>query len=253
MSTSPKITTPVFDPDRIANFRATGYLVASRMLPPAIVSSLSRWADEVAALPEVPGRQAVYHAQSMQHHGRCLVQRIERVTPFHDGFRRLTEALVAPAGQLLGTPAVLLAERLDFLLPGRDGCAPHRDAQSPWMSYADAFVSVVVGIDPASEDNACLEIASGQHRHGLHRPSATLDAATIAALDFKPVCTEPGDLVFLDPYTPYRIRRNRSNLARRQYRALFNRASAGDHQVQFYADKHHNDPPDIDRRLPVAS
>lgn len=248
-----RITTAVFDPAQLAAYRANGYLVVRRMLPAPTVASLARWADEVAALPEVPGRQAVYHTQSLQHHGRCLVQRIERVTPFHDGFRRLTDALADSAGQLLGEPAVLLAERLDFLLPGRDGCAPHRDAQSPWMAYASAFVSVIVGIDPATPDNACLEIAAGQHRHGLHRPSPTLDAATTAALDFTPVCTEAGDLVFIDPYTPYRIRRNRASTARRQFRVLFNRQREGDHQVQFYADKHQNDPPDIERSLPRAS
>ena len=249
MGISLGIATPVLDP---AQIRASGYLIVRRMLPSSTALSLPRWANEVAGLPEVPGRQWVYHAQSIKHHGRRLVQRIERVMPFHDGFRRLTQALNSPVGQLLGEPAIPLADRLDFLLPGHDGCAPYRDAQAPWMSYARSFVSAMVTIDAADADNACLEVAAGQHRHGRHRPSPTLDAATIAALDFTPVVTAPGDVVYLDPYTPYRIGRNRTGTVRRQYRAVFNRLADGNHQAQFYADKYQDDPPDIDRLLHSA-
>lgn len=247
------ITTPVLDPAQIAAFRATGHLVVRRLLPPTIVASLARWADEVAALPEMPGRQSVYHAPSLKHHGHCLLQRIERVTPFHDGFHRLTQALALPAGQLLGDAALLLAERLEFVQPGRDGCAPRRDAAEPWMRYGTGFISVIVAIDPTGPGEACLEIAAGQHRHGLHRPAPTLDGATIAALDFEPVAVEPGDVVYLDPYAPYRVRRNRTGTARRRFRMLFNRLRDGDHQAQFYADKHRSDPPDIERLVPESA
>lgn len=247
MNISLAIPGPVLDPAQIAAFRANGYLVARRMLPPTLTAALARWADEVAALPEVPGRQWVYHAPSPRHHGHCLLQRIERVTPFHDGFNRLTRALAPAAGQLLGDAALLLAERLEFVQPGGDGCAPRRDAAAPWIAYGTGFVSVLVAIDAATIEQACLEIAPGQHRHGLHRPAPTGDGATLAALDFAPICVEPGDLVCLDPYAPYRIRHNRGTTARRQFRILFNCLADGDHQAQFYADRHHKDPPDIER------
>ncbi|MCC7122159.1 MAG: phytanoyl-CoA dioxygenase family protein [Gammaproteobacteria bacterium] len=253
MGISLGITTPVLDPAQMATFRATGYLVVRRVLPQTVTASLARWADEVAALPEMPGRQAVYRAPSLKHHGRCLVQRIERVTPFHDGFHRLTLALALPAGQLLGDAALLLAERLEFLQPGREGCVPHRDAAEPWMRYATGFVSVIVAIDPTGPDQACLEIAPGQHRHGLHRPAPVLDGATIAALDFDPVPVEPGDLVYVHPYAPHRVRRNRSGTVRRRYRMLFNRLADGDHQAQFYAERQRMKLPDIDRLLADGS
>lgn len=253
MGVSLGITTRALDPDQLASFRAQGYLVLRRMLPPTVAASLGRWADEVAALPEVPGRQGVYHEPSLKHHGHCLLERVERVTPFHEGFNRLALAVAGPAGQLLGDAALLLAERLEYVQPGRDGCAPRRDAAEPWMAYGEGFITAMVAIDPASVDQACVEIAPAQHRHGLHRPSPTLDGATIAALDFQPVPVEPGDLLFLDPYAPYRIRRNRGSAARRQFRILFNRLADGDQQARFYAEKQRRDPPDIKRLLAQAS
>ena len=38
-----------------------------------------------------------------------------------------------------------------------------------------------------------------------------------------------------------------SDKIRRLYYATYNRASAGDHMEQYYADKYKNYPPDIDR------
>ena len=38
-----------------------------------------------------------------------------------------------------------------------------------------------------------------------------------------------------------------SNSVRRIYYVTYNRASDGNHMAQYYADKHKNYPPDIDR------
>jgi hypothetical protein len=54
-------------------------------------------------------------------------------------------------------------------------------------------------------------------------------------------------MVIFDCYTPHSSDPNMSDKTRRLYYATYNRASAGDHLLQYYADKYKNYPPDIDR------
>ena len=241
MGISLGLTTPVLDPAQIAEFRATGFLVVRRTFAPPMAGTLQRWAREAAALPEMPGRQRVHHTQCLKHHGHCLISAIERLTPFHEGFRQLTHALSAPAAQLLGAPAVLLAEKLEFSLPGHPGTAVSRDIDDGWTYYADRFVSVIAGIDDASPDRGSLQIAGRRHRDAQRTPAPLSDAhlATLACTDVR---LAPGDVVYLDAGAPYRLQANTGAQACRRFRATFNRLSAGDHQVRYYADRHQNEP-----------
>lgn len=59
--------------------------------------------------------------------------------------------------------------------------------------------------------------------------------------------TKPGDLVFFDCYAPHRSAPNMSDRIRRLYYATYNRLSDGDFLERYYADKHKNYPPDIER------
>ncbi len=236
-------TTPVLDPAQIAEFRATGFLIVRRSLAPPMAATVQRWATEAAALPEVSGRQRVHRTQCLKHHGHCLIRAIERLTPFHAGFRQLTQAFTAPAAQLLGAPAVLLAEKLEYSLPGYPGSSVSRDLDDGWLHYADCFVSVIAGIDDASFDGGSLQIAARRHRDGLQRALAPLSDADAAVLDYTELRLAPGDLVYLDAGAPYRA----STGARgcRRFRATFNRLAAGDHQVRYYADRHQNEPCEV--------
>ena len=62
-----------------------------------------------------------------------------------------------------------------------------------------------------------------------------------------PVPTQPGDIIFFDCYAPHASAPNMSDKIRRLYYATYNRRSDGDHMAKYYADKHKNYPPDIDR------
>ncbi|HIE20029.1 MAG TPA: phytanoyl-CoA dioxygenase family protein, partial [Rhodospirillales bacterium] len=56
-----------------------------------------------------------------------------------------------------------------------------------------------------------------------------------------------GDVIFFDCYAPHASEPNLTDQTRRLYYATYNRLSEGDHLAQYYADKHKNYPPDIDR------
>lgn len=241
------LTMPTLTAEQMEAFAADGYLVVRGAFGRGEMDRIEGWCDELLALPEVSGRHWVFHEQSLKGDGRELIQRIENITPFHEGFKALTESLRAPVGQLLGEEAVLFKEKINFKMPGGDGFKPHQDSQAGWDAYADFFISVLLSIDAATTENGCLKIAKGHHQKGIYRSWEPLTEDDMDGMAFETVPTEPGDLIFFDCYAPHASDANMSDSVRRIYYATYNRASAGDHMAQYYADKHKNFPPDIDR------
>ena len=97
--------------------------------------------------------------------------------PFHEGLRALltTGPMLDAASALLGEPAVLYKEKINYKLPGGAGYAPHQDA--PAYRFVERHVSCMVAVDDALIDNGCLEVVSGMHHEvlptdddGLHPP-----------------------------------------------------------------------------------
>ena len=230
----------------LAAFKRDGFLVKRGAFSAEDMANIATWTNEVLALPEISGRHWVYHEKSRKD-GSELVSRIEKIAPFHNGFQNLTDALAAPVGQLLGERAVLFKEKINFKMPGGGGFAPHQDSQAGWDTYADFFISALLSIDRATHENGCLQMVAGHHTQGLKKSWEPLNEDDMKGMSFEPVPTEPGDVVFFDCYAPHASEPNMSDAIRRIYYATYNRASAGDHMAQYYADKHKNFPPDIDR------
>lgn len=241
------LTTPVLDDSQQADFKSDGYLVARGAFDAAEIGRIQQWTDDLLALPEESGKQWVYHEPSLKEDGKDLVCRIENIAPFHDGFAKLSDVLRAPAGQLLGEEAALFKEKVNFKMPGGDGFTPHQDSQAGWDTYTDFFLSVIVCIDESTVENGCLQICAGHHKRGLFQSWEPLSEKDMVGMEFVHVPMKPGDLVFFDCYAPHQSEPNMSDRTRRLYYATYNRLSAGQHMAQYYADKHKNYPPDIDR------
>ena len=241
------LNTPKLSEAQLADYKRDGYLVARGAFGPVEVADMDRWAKELLAMPEEPGRQWVYWEKSLREPDQKIVSRIENIAPFHDGFWELAESLKTMCAQLFGEPALLFKEKINFKMPGGDGFKPHQDSQAGWDVYADFFISALVSIDAATLENGCLELCAGHHRDGLFRSWEPLTEADMQGMNFAPCPTEPGDVVFFDCYAPHQSEPNLSDSVRRIYYATYNRVSAGDHMARYYADKHKNYPPDIER------
>ncbi len=236
--------------DEIETFRRDGFVFVPGFYDAAETDRITAWIDEVAAWPEAPGRHMVYHEDSMTTPGRRIVQRIEDVTPFHPGFETLfTRGRMAEAAaRLAGGPIVLFKDKINFKLPGGDGFKAHQDVQAGWDAYASYHLSVLVGIDTATEANGCLELAAGWHGRGrVGAQWQPLSEAEIADMRFAPYPTVPGDAVFFDSFVPHRSAPNLTGNARRALYVTYNRASEGDHRARYVADKRKSFPPDIER------
>lgn len=233
----------------IAAFARDGYVVLRGFFRADDMAKIVAWTNELERLPEAPGRHWVYREDSLTSPGQRIIQRIENFYPHHAAFAAFLDGpLRGLADQLFGEPAVLFKDKINFKKPGGDGFKPHQDQQAGWGAYADLFITAMVSIDTSTPENGCLEFAPGHHKRGLIGAEwKPLTPADMTGMTFMAYPTEPGDIVLFDSYAPHQSGPNRTATERRILYITYNRRSAGDHRVQYYADKHKNLPPDIER------
>jgi len=218
-------------PDAVAEFDRTGWVAARGFFAAEEVAALSAWTDELLAMPELPGRHMVYREDSLLGDGSRVVQRIENFCPYHPEFDALVRGgrLQAAIEQLLRGPVFLFKEKINFKMPGGSGFEAHQDQQAGWSTYAPLFVTALVGIDRATTENGCLEMADAPRFAGLigdeWRPLTDEEMASFALV---PVPTEPGDVLFFDSFVPHASKPNLTAAARRILYLTYNRASDGD-------------------------
>jgi ectoine hydroxylase-related dioxygenase (phytanoyl-CoA dioxygenase family) len=227
-----------------------GWAAVPGFFSPETMAEIDRFTDETEALPEVAGAQMVYREPSLLDPEARVIQRIEGFCPHHPGFDAVIRGgrLQRAVEQLLGGPAVLFKDKINFKMPGGGGFAAHQDQQAGWSAYAPLFVTAMVSIDAATIDNGCLEVASSPRHTGLiGREWAPLTPADMIGFDLVPVPTSPGDVLFFDSYVPHASKPNLSGGRRRILYLTYNRASYGDHRARYFADKRASFPPDIER------
>lgn len=242
-------TQAVLNRDQLEQFDRDGFLFVPGLYSPREIREISHWTDQVAGYPEEPGKTMMYFETSRVT-GRRILCRIENFVPYHQGFRQLITArrMHQAVSELLREPAVLFKDKINFKLPGGDGFKEHQDVQAGWNEFAPLHVTVMLAIDETNEENGSLEMIAGMHDKGvLGEMWSPLTDEDTAHTDYVAVHCRPGDAVFFDSYAPHRSGPNRTDKARRVLYITYNRRSEGDSRAQYYADKHRNYPPDIER------
>jgi hypothetical protein len=239
----------------LEHYANKGWVVVPGFFSVEQTEQLARFADEVCELPEVAGKQMLYREPSLLDSQARVFQRVENFCSYHSGFDKLIRGgrLESAVEQLLGGPAVLFKEKINFKLSGGAGFEPHQDQQAGWSRYAPLFVTALVSIDPATLENGCLEIANCPRQNRLiGREWEPLTASEMAGFELMPVPTGRGDVVFFDSFVPHASAANLSSHQRRVLYVTYNRASDGDQRASYYADKRASFPPDIERLPGVA-
>lgn len=235
-------------PEQVAEFRSHGFLYVPRLFSESSAQNISAWVDELEARPDAIGDIWKYYETTPK--GERLLNRIENFEPHHSGFAALMRdtRILGACSQLFDTSAVLFKDKINFKKPGAGGFEAHQDMQAGWDRYGDLHISVLVVVDPQTQENGALEVMSGFHQRGLlGKMWEPLSDEDVAGGRWEPCYSQPGDVLFFDSYAPHRSGPNNSNAARRAIYLTYGKLSDGDQRAKYYADKHANFPPDIER------
>lgn len=235
--------------EMLDHWKRRGYLVVPGVYSGDRLREIRSWVDEIQNWPETAGRHMMYFENNLVRDGERTLNRVENFVPYHTGMADLlTSDLQDACSRLFEEEAVLFKEKINFKLPGGGGFEAHQDAQAGWETYAPLFITATVIIDPATVENGCLELAEWDHRLALVGDLwSPLNDAQLEGVEFVPCPGEPGDVLFFDSYLPHRSAPNLTSDPRRVLYVTYNKASDGDHRVQYYADKRKSYPPDIER------
>ena len=236
-------------------FDQRGFIVARGFFDGTTVAAVARWLDDLQD-PEknVSGHAAKYFETSPLT-GENILVRVEHILGDHDpdiAALLLNDKTLDALTTLLGEPPVLFKEKINYKRPGCRADKLHQDQQAGWGTYSDFFVTMCVAIDPNREENAAVRfLNTGDYQKELleeeWRPLSDDTENIWFSEEFDMIEADPGDVIFFDSYIPHGSPPNASQLQRRNLFLTFNRASAGDHRAQYYADKWKNYPPnDID-------
>ena len=208
--------------------------VLTATLDAAGAARLRGWVDEIMTWPD-DGEWLHYRERTDAGPRLC---RTENFVPFHAGLRALLTggAMPATASALLGEPAVLYKEKINYKAAGGAGYAPHQDA--PAYRFVETHVSCMVAVDDADETNGCLEVVSGAH-HDLLATDADgcIAPAVVDALSWSVVPVAAGTTLWFHSRTPHRSGANRSGRDRRALYPTYNARREGDLREAYYRQK----------------
>jgi hypothetical protein len=222
------------DARAVEHFTRRGWLL-TRTLDADEVALLRGWVDDVAAWPDDGGEWLHYREGTDDGPKLC---RTENFVPFHDGLRTLLTSgpMLDVASALLGQPAVLYKEKINYKLAGGAGYSAHQDA--PAYRFVTVHVSCMVAVDDATVDNGCLEVASDAHRDLLPMDErGCIRDDVVSTLTWVPVEVQAGDTLWFHSCTPHRSGPNRSTAPRRAIYPTYNAASEGDLRADYYRQK----------------
>jgi hypothetical protein len=228
-----------------------GWVALRGFLDPHETAELRRWTDELAAWPEERGTWMRYYERRKDAPDTKQLARIENFVPYHPGLAALFTGgrLLDLLAECCGERVVLFKDKINFKLPGGAGFDDHQDAPAYVDFGVEHHLTLLVPVDPMTEENGCLEMALRACRRQLlpQKPDGSLRPDVMANLEVVPVVAAPGDVVVFDAWVPHRSGPNRSTGPRRAYYVTFNPASAGDHRAEYYARKRELFPPEYER------
>lgn len=176
--------------------------------------------------------------------GDCLFETFDPVIDIAPRCGRiaLDSRILEILEEIYGEDACLFKDKLIYKPPGAMGCGLHQDFIA-WPGFPRSFVTVLVPIDAATQENGCTEVFPGLHRRGClspedgdyHELSHDLVDDTRAVR----LTLDPGDIALFGGFLPHRAAPNRSNGWRRQLYLSYNAASdGGQRRHAHYRDFH---------------
>ena len=236
----------------VKKFEKDGCLVIKGLFSKEEISEVEDTINEFAKKnPEdwELGKEMVYYETNLKNGDRMLA-RVEKTIEYHKTISRLvnSEKLIACIEDLLGEKCVLFKDKINYKRPGGGGWGPHQDVQARWDDFASYFMNALIAVDDNDIGNGCLQIAPGHHKRKLiGKYDTLLQGKDLEGMNFMPLPTSSGDVIFFDGFLPHKSDPNLGNKWRRNIYLTYNRISEGDHRAEYIARKRKELPPDNER------
>lgn len=228
-----------------ASYRADGFLILRAVFTPDEVTQLAADVDRVcrenAALIDWHNMRVRFkpHEQT----GEPVFEVFDPLADLSPIARRMTgqRRILDPLADLYGEPAELFKDKLIYKPPGAAGAALHQDWIS-WPDFPETFVTVLLAIDPFTEENGATLVYPGVHRQGYlspHDQQHHLLAHDAMPTEPVPLLLEPGDLAIFSCFAPHYSNANQSDASRRGYFISYNaRSDGGQQYLRHYREFH---------------
>jgi len=218
------------------DWKNNGYLKISGFFSPEEVEALQKWVAEIAQWK--PTRDKWMHHYESTAEGIRL-SRSENFVPYHAALKKAVThgKVVGIVSELMGEPAVLYKEKINYKYPGGGGYAAHQDA--PAYEFVTFHITCLISVDAATAESGCLYFAQGRHQEGFIALDENGCIAPEAAsqMEWTAVPTVPGDILLFGSYIPHKSEANRSNAPRRIIYLTYNPRAQGDWRERYYQDK----------------
>ncbi|MFI4918772.1 MAG: phytanoyl-CoA dioxygenase family protein [Legionellales bacterium] len=228
-----------------------GFIVLTDFLPTPVRDGLGPWCDELTAWPETPGKWMKYFEKNQQAERQLC--RVENFIDYHSKMYDMANGTrtLQLVSALMGEPAVIFKEKINYKLPNGGGFKPHQDAPA-FISFNQKFhITMMVAIDDCTLENGCLQVVAG----GANKPEilpqekdGSICTANASQLKWTPIECKCGDVILFDSYLPHYSELNRSNGSRRAVFITYNKvAEGGSMRAAYFKDKREKFPPDCER------
>ncbi len=221
---------------QLDRWNQTGYVKLPGFLSASETENLREWVEEISSWP-ADDEKWMHHFEQTPFGVRPA--RTEYILAFHAGIRQLLTQGKIPdcAGALMGEPAILYKEKINYKYPGGGGYAAHQDA--PAYEFIRNHITCSIAIDAATPENGCLFFAPELHQRGLLHlnKNGCIDSEYADTLEWEPVPMQPGDALFFSSYAPHKSPLNETQQPRRTLYLTYNARAEGDLREDYYADK----------------
>lgn len=225
-----------------------GFVIVRGLFTPAEIAEVSADADRVREEHRrlIDTKNIRCRWQDNVFTGECQFDAFDPIIDLSPACRRLAYdgRLFDLLADLYGGPAALFKDKLIYKLPGAKGYGLHQD----WIAWGDdvfprSFLSLLVPLDPADEDNGCTLVYPGYHHGGPITPEdgtyRELPAGTVDEATAVPLVLAPGDVAVFGGFTPHRSNANLADRPRRQlYFSYTKHSDGGELRERHYRDFH---------------
>jgi hypothetical protein len=221
----------------VSDYEQDGFVIVKRFFAKSVMERVDQEAQQLWADPERRVSPSNLRCRYRAHHetGEGLFECFDPVIDIGPELARIAtdECLLELLSWLYRQPAHLFKDKLIFKPAGARGYPLHQDYIA-WPGFPRSFLTVLVPLDAATEENGCTVVYAGGHRQGLLTPADgqfhVVPRECVSEARRVPLALEPGDIAIFAGLTPHESEPNRTALSRRQLYLSYNAHSDGGEQ-----------------------